>query len=57
MTRLLDLFFAQGHRLPGVLALSLALVGAPHLAQAHHSFAMYDQTKIVTLNGTVRAFQ
>ena len=26
-------------------------------AQAHHSFAMFDQTKQVTLNGTVKEFQ
>jgi len=32
-------------------------MGAPELAQAHHSFAMYDQNKIVTLNGTVKAFE
>ena len=33
----------------------LLTVGAP--ASAHHSFAMYDQTKLVTLNGTVKDFQ
>jgi hypothetical protein len=26
-------------------------------ASAHHSFAMYDQTKLVTLEGTVKEFQ
>ena len=26
-------------------------------AQAHHSFAMFDQTKQVTVNGTVKEFQ
>lgn len=26
-------------------------------ALAHHSFAMFDQTKVMTLNGTVREFQ
>lgn len=30
-------------------------VAAP--AAAHHSFAMFDQTKVVTLEGTVRQFQ
>jgi hypothetical protein len=57
MTRLIDLFVVQGRRLTAVFGLSLALLAGPNLAQAHHSFAMYDQTKIVTLNGTVREFQ
>jgi len=35
----------------------LLTASAPGLAQAHHSFAMYDQTKVVTLNGTVKDFQ
>ncbi|MXP41901.1 hypothetical protein GRI75_09640 [Altererythrobacter soli] len=26
-------------------------------AVAHHSFAMFDQTKVITLSGTVREFQ
>lgn len=39
-----------------VLALLLA-VAAPSAATAHHSFAMYDQTKIVTLSGAVKSFQ
>ncbi|MBV9510482.1 MAG: hypothetical protein JO303_09410 [Caulobacteraceae bacterium] len=29
----------------------------PNLAAAHHSFAMFDQTKVLTLNGTVKDFQ
>jgi hypothetical protein len=33
----------------------LVLVGGP--AVAHHSFAMFDQTKSVTLKGTVTEFQ
>jgi hypothetical protein len=37
-----------------VAALGLALPGA---GQAHHSFAMFDQTKVVTLKGTVKDFQ
>jgi hypothetical protein len=36
----------------GVVALALAVPAA-----AHHSFAMFDQTKIVTLDGTVTEFQ
>ena len=38
-----------------------AVAGAPALAagaaQAHHSFAMFDMTKEVTVSGTVRQFQ
>ena len=35
-----------------------ALVLAPAApALAHHSFAMFDQSKIVTLEGTVHEFQ
>jgi len=34
---------------------ALALLTAP--AAAHHSFAMFDQSKIVTLEGTVAEFQ
>ena len=36
-------------------ALALALT-AP-AAQAHHSYAMFDRSKTVTLNGTIRQFQ
>jgi hypothetical protein len=38
----------------GLLALGLAALMTPVLA--HHSFAMYDQTKTVTLTGVVRQF-
>jgi hypothetical protein len=55
MMRLIDRLPAQGRRL--ALTMALALAAAPNLAQAHHSFAMYDQTRIVTLNGTVKDFQ
>ncbi len=37
----------------GVVAFALAGGGA----QAHHSFAMFDLTKEVTVSGTVRQFQ
>lgn len=37
----------------GALALSLASGSA----QAHHSFAMFDSTKKLTLSGTVKEFQ
>jgi hypothetical protein len=39
----------------GAVATALALTTGP--AQAHHSFAMFDMTKEVTVTGTVRQFQ
>ena len=36
------------------VALLLALLAIP--VSAHHSFAMYDQTKVVTLTGVVKQF-
>ena len=39
-----------------VAALAFAVVAAPHLS-AHHSFAMFDTAKRVTLVGTVTAFE
>ena len=39
----------------GVLATGAALSGIPALA--HHSFAMFNQREIVTLEGTVAEFQ
>jgi hypothetical protein len=36
-------------------ALAAALLAGPALA--HHSFAMFDTTKQVTLNGTIKEFQ
>jgi hypothetical protein len=34
-----------------------ALLGGGPAASAHHSFAMYEPTKTLTFNGTVKAFQ
>jgi hypothetical protein len=39
------------------LAASALLLLASHPSQAHHSGAMFDDGKSVTLSGTVRAFQ
>ena len=36
---------------------ALALVLTAPAAQAHHSYAMFDRSKTVTLNGTIRQFQ
>jgi hypothetical protein len=41
--------------LQALIVLPLLALGGT--AQAHHSFAMFDQTKTVTLNGTVAEFQ
>jgi hypothetical protein len=43
------------NRVPPVLIASLALLAGP--AQAHHSFAMFDSSKVVTLKGTVGEFR
>ena len=39
------------------LSVALAVVAAGVPAQAHHSFAMFDLQKQVTVSGTVRQFQ
>lgn len=33
------------------------LVGGSGVALAHHSYAMFDRTRTVTINGTVKLFQ
>lgn len=38
-------------------AAALAVVAATGPAQAHHSFAMFDMSKKVTVSGTIRQFQ
>jgi hypothetical protein len=39
------------------IVLLAALIGAASSAWAHHSFAMYEPTKTLTLKGTVKTFQ
>lgn len=39
------------------LLIALFVLGLPGNSQAHHSFAMYDSTKLVTIDGTVTNFQ
>jgi hypothetical protein len=41
----------------GALVLSLGSLAAAVPALAHHSMAMFDQTKEVTVTGTVKLFQ
>src|SRR4051812_39823025 len=38
-------------------ALVILALGVPSIALAHHSFAMYDSTKLVVVDGTVTNFQ
>jgi hypothetical protein len=40
-----------------VVVLLAAMAGAAAPASAHHSFAMYEPTKTLTLKGTVKTFQ
>ena len=45
-------------RMSVALAASVLAAGALSApAQAHHSFAMFDQARQVTVNGTVKEFQ
>jgi hypothetical protein len=39
------------------MACAIATALAAPAAQAHHSYAMFDRAKTVTLNGTIRQFQ
>jgi hypothetical protein len=43
------------HRSAALLASAAVALGGP--ASAHHSFAMYDATKLVTIDGVVKEFQ
>jgi len=44
-------------RIPLRLPLALVLLTTASAALAHHSFAVFDRTKKVTLTGTVKDFQ
>jgi hypothetical protein len=35
---------------------ALAILSEPQIAAAHHSFAMYDQSRVVTLKGAIKTF-
>jgi hypothetical protein len=45
------------NRLARLMAVALVALASAAPALAHHSFAMFDQTKIVTLEGAVHEFQ
>lgn len=38
-------------------SIALALVASATVADAHHSFAMFDRNKVVAMKGVVREFQ
>ncbi len=40
-----------------VSALGIAVIASISAAQAHHSFAIFDQSKVSYLNGTVKQFE
>ena len=44
-------------KVTSIMGLAAAMAGAAPPASAHHSFAMYEPTKTLTLNGTVKTFQ
>ena len=44
-------------KVSSILGLAAAMAGAAPPVSAHHSFAMYEPTKTLTLNGTVKTFQ
>jgi hypothetical protein len=48
---------AQRLKILASVGLAAALLAGAGAAQAHHSFAMFDATKTVTLKGSVKGFQ
>jgi hypothetical protein len=54
MRKTMTIQFSRTRAALAALAIAAA-IAAP--AQAHHSFAMFDNTKTVTLDGVVREFQ
>ena len=47
----------SGYFKASVLVSGLAAAAASWPAFAHHSFAVYDRTKVLTLKGDVKTFQ
>lgn len=47
----------MGSRIAAGLAAGMLALAAGTAALAHHSFAMFDQKKVMTLQGTVHEFQ
>ena len=46
----------RGHARLGLLGMAVAALAAP-VVQAHHSFAMFDSTRSITLHGKVSKYQ
>ena len=46
-----------GRKVCGLALCAIAVLGGASVAMAHHSFAMFDQTKQVTLSGSVTTFE
>ncbi len=44
-------------RTKAAVIVALALLGTQVKASAHHSFAMFDQTRLMTLHGVVKDFR
>lgn len=49
--------FLSKKRAAMILAAAASVAGAALPAAAHHSFAIYDRTKTLTIKGTVKTFQ
>jgi len=47
----------ERHSLRGSLCVAVIILITAAAAEAHHSFAMYDHTRTLTLKGTVTKFQ
>ena len=46
----------RGHARLGLLGMAVAALAAP-IVQAHHSFAMFDNSRSITLHGKVSKYQ
>jgi hypothetical protein len=55
MTAVAATSLLRGMLLAGIMMTGAFMAAGP--AMAHHSFAIYEKTKVVTLKGTVKTFQ
>jgi hypothetical protein len=44
-------------KIAGLLAVAAVVAAAALCAEAHHSFAMFDQEKMITVSGTLKEFE
>ena len=54
---MLDVLAAKWLRAVAMTAVAACTVLAPQCASAHHSFAQFDQSKSVTIKGTVKSWE